>query len=380
VVVSARRRLAHANTFVGAASTYWLGVFPHVNREIRDWRERAAGIPDPLLRRLALSTQSGERGNLEGAAAFAVLAPREHRSAVVRAVVAFQAVYDYVDTLAELPSPDPVATGHRLHLALLAALDPGRPRVDYLQAAARGQHGGDYVGEMVETCRESLATLPSYPAVREQALEAAGRMLVYQSLNHGGDADDHEALKEWAARLTPAGSGLCWWETAAGAASSMSVFALIAAAADAGLEECEAKAIHDAYFPWIGSLHVLLDSLVDYAADLRSGDHSLVEHYGCPLELARRLQAIAERALAGTTLVAQGPRHAAILAAMASFYLASPSAGSPLAGPAGERVLETMGMLATPTMAVLKARVAAERLLSRHRGEDHIRDSANPGT
>ncbi|HYM67597.1 MAG TPA: DUF2600 family protein, partial [Patescibacteria group bacterium] len=111
-----------ASAFAGAAGRYWLGVFPHISRELRHWRERAGEIPDPVLRRLALLTQRSERGNLEGAAAFAVLVPRAHRARVVRAVVAFQATYDYVDTLAEQPSADPVANGRQLHLALLTAL------------------------------------------------------------------------------------------------------------------------------------------------------------------------------------------------------------------------------------------------------------------
>src|ERR1700734_3798639 len=103
-----RSRLAMASVFAGAASRYWLGVFPLLTREMRHWHERARAIPDPVLRRLALITQETEQGNLEGAAAFAVLAPRAHRARVVRAVVAFQAVYDYVDTLAEQPCEDPV--------------------------------------------------------------------------------------------------------------------------------------------------------------------------------------------------------------------------------------------------------------------------------
>src|ERR1700753_2706462 len=118
-----------AKAFAGTAFHYWFGVFPDVSREVARWHRRAHAIPDARLARLALFTQSAERGNLEGAAVFAVLAPREHRRSVVRAAVAFQALYDFVDTLAERASPDPVANGLRLHQALLTALDPARPHL-----------------------------------------------------------------------------------------------------------------------------------------------------------------------------------------------------------------------------------------------------------
>ena len=41
----------------------------------------------------------------------------------------------------------------------------------------------------------------------------------------------------------------------------------------------ETDAMESAYFPWIGALHVLLDSLIDRAADAQTGQHSLVDHY-----------------------------------------------------------------------------------------------------
>jgi tetraprenyl-beta-curcumene synthase len=124
VVAPARSRPALASAFAGAASRYWFGVFPLLGRELRHWREQAQAIPDPALRRLALITQTSERGNYEGAAAYAVLVPRAYRARVVRALVAFQTTYDFVDTLSEQPSHDPVANGRQLHLALLRALDP----------------------------------------------------------------------------------------------------------------------------------------------------------------------------------------------------------------------------------------------------------------
>jgi tetraprenyl-beta-curcumene synthase len=357
-----RQQLALANAFAGTAGRYWLGVFPHVGRELDHWRSCADRIPDPGLRRLALSTQRSERGNLEGAAAFAVLAPRAQRARVVRATVAFQTAYDFLDTLAEQPGRDPLANARQLHLALLRALEPSAEHPDYY-AHNRGDQDNGYIRALIETCRSACRSLPSYGSVADAACRAASRMVSYQSLTHGAPGQTQRALARWARELTPAGSGLQWWETAAGSASSLSVLALIAAAGQPLLSAEQATATDSAYFPWIGALHVLLDSLIDRPADIASGHHSLVAHYSSSEEAASRVGAIAIRAMQATETVPEGTRHAMILAAMASFYLSAPCAGAPAATTVARDVLDAMGGLATPTMAVLRTRRVAARLL-----------------
>jgi len=351
-------RLELAQAFTGAAGRYWLGVFPQVARELHHWQRRAQQIPDPALRRLALLTQRAERGNLEGAAAFAVLAPRSARAAVVRAAVAFQATYDYIDTLAEQPCDDPAANDAQLHLALLTALQPQAAHPDYYRHHPERRDNG-YIRNLIDTCRGALLALPSYAVVTESVLRAAQRMTRYQVLNHN---PGHGGLALWASGITPLDSGLRWWETAAGAASSLAVFALFAAAGQPLLRRAEMLALEGAYFPWIGALHVLLDSLIDRAGDRESGQHSLVDHYASTAEAAARLSAIAEHAVHETERLSQSVQHAMILAAMTSFYLSAPEASLAQSQPITARVLEAMGTLATPTMLVLRGRRTAESL------------------
>jgi tetraprenyl-beta-curcumene synthase len=312
---------------------------------------------------MALLTQRAERGNYEGAAAYAVLVPRAYRARVVRAVVAFQTTYDYVDTLSEQPSADPVANGRQLHLALLTALDPDSDHADYYQHSSSSRDNG-YIRALVQACRDALRTLPSYAAIAQPALRAAGTIVAYQSFNHEEASDRPRALAQWGATVAPPDSGLRWWEAAAGGASSMTVFALIAAAAKPGLSAEETTATQEAYFPWISALHVLLDSLIDRAKDLEHGHHNLIDHYTSPAEAAHRLGWIAARAVHGAEALPDGAQHALIVAAMSSFYLSAPATAGPGARAAAQRVLETMGGLAMPTMAVLRAQRATSRLLA----------------
>ena len=91
--------IGRAATFAGAARCYWLEIFPVARRELREWRRRAEASAEPGLRRDALLALEAKSGNAEGLAAFAVLAPRTHRRAVVRAVIAYQTALDYLDSL-----------------------------------------------------------------------------------------------------------------------------------------------------------------------------------------------------------------------------------------------------------------------------------------
>jgi tetraprenyl-beta-curcumene synthase len=170
------QRAIRCFAFAGAALHYWLTVFPLIRRETRRWAKRAEEIPDPVLRRIALETQRAERGNHEGAGAFATFVPLRRRAVVVRAVVAYQLAYDYADSLAELPAADRVANGRALHEALHAALSPGTPHPDYYRHHERRDDGG-YLGTLVDACRLAVESLPSWPEVAGRA-RAMARLVV----------------------------------------------------------------------------------------------------------------------------------------------------------------------------------------------------------
>jgi tetraprenyl-beta-curcumene synthase len=349
-----RERILLAAAFLDAALRYWLTVFPRVNRGLRHWQDRAGQIPDSSLRRIALDSLR-KRSNIEGAAAFAAFAPRSHRAAVVRALVAFQAAYNYADMLSEQPHVQAIANGRRLHEALLVALDPSAPQLDYY--AHHPQHDDDgYLQELVDTCRTALGTLPSYAAVAESARIAAERIVTFQSLNVGKAQGDHVALSRWAREEMPSAADLEWWETAAAAGSSLGVHVLIAAAADAELQQADIAAIDDAYFPWIGALHSLLDNIVDIQEDAVTDQRSLVHYYASPAQAAARLQVLAVKAVGRARALPRGARHAIILAAMAGNYLSAPEANTPDVKTVSQSVREAIGDLATPTLLVFKLR------------------------
>lgn len=352
----------------GAARSYWLGVFPDACREVRSWRARAAEIPDPALRRIALQAHREKRGNLEGAAAFAAFAQPAGRHAAVRAVVAYQTMFDYLDNLSEEPSEDPIANGRQLNSALLAAIAPGEPHLDYYARRRHGEDGG-YLHALIATCRTALTALPSFAAIAELVREATERVAMYQSLNHGDGSGRHDSFERWARDSGKAYSQLRWWETGAAAGSTLDLFALVAAAADPALDPSVAKTLGTAYFPWVGALHSLLDSLADRTEDLATGRRGLIDYYQSPDEAADRIATIATEAMSQVSELPGCHSHKLIVAAMTSFYLCDLStSSSPHARLAAPAVLEAMGRLARPTMLILSARRATGRVIDRIAG------------
>jgi tetraprenyl-beta-curcumene synthase len=347
--------------FASAARRYWLGVFPRVCIERRRREARAREIPDPLLRSVVVDALR-KWGNIEGAAAFAAFVPRRRRAAAMRATACFQAAYNYLDTLSELPVADPSGNGKLLHQALVVALDPSAEHLDYY-ALSRLRDDGGYLSETIDSCRAALALLPSWSAVAPAARRAAERIVAFQSCNTGELSGDYLALERWGRAHTPRGADLRWWETAAAGGSSMGIYALIAAAARPNVDPAETAAVEAAYFPWIGALHSLLDTFIDAAEDRATGQRSLVGCYASPEEAAARMALLAERSMAAALALKGGRSHALLVAAMASFYLSTPEARTPEAAPVADAVISALGGAAVPAMAVFRLRRRLSRLV-----------------
>ena len=162
---------------------------------------------------------------------FAVFVAPSMRAHVIRAITAFEVAFDYLDSIVELPNPDPVLNSNTLCQALRSAFDPGLAHIDYYEHHTARDDGG-YLVALVEACRMALARLPSYAVVAEPVCHSVSRIIIYQSLNHGDAFGSRDAFREWALSQSAPGIDLRWWELGAAMGSQLSILALIAAAAD----------------------------------------------------------------------------------------------------------------------------------------------------
>jgi tetraprenyl-beta-curcumene synthase len=349
------RGIIHVAAFTRAARQYWLSVFPSAQAELNAWCRRAEQIPDRVLRKAAFDGLFSKGVDLEGATAFAAFVLPPLQVKVVRAITAFEIAFDYLDSVVELPNQDPIANGRSLNRALLVALSPGARHLDYYRHLHRCEDAG-YLEALVDTCQAALGSLPSFAAVAEPMYRALARITTYQSLNHGDANGSRHAFQSWACSQAEGGPGLSWWETAAAAGSQLSVLALIAAAGDPSMRPEHAEALEQAYFPWIGALSTLLDSVVDQQADRAENQQSLVDHYRSPQIAAERMRIITLKAVDAISELPDAEHHQLILSAMAAFFHSTPQASTSEVGIVTRAVFETMGNQAIPAFLLLRAR------------------------
>ena len=359
----ARERLALAGAFALLAARYWLTVYPHVLTHLHGARARARAIPDPTIRTLALASLA-KRSNLEGAAAFAALTPRATRRPAVHALLAFQSIYNYADVLGEQPAAT-LADARRAHLPLVCALGEGPPIASLYQ---RGPWMWDtgYLAEQIMRCRSALAELPSAALVRESALQSARDIAEFQA--HSRPAAASGELERWARSQPPRASQMSWWETSAACGSSLTVHALIAAAASPGLDQHDVLRLVSVYSGPVGALHSLLDSLIDQQEDELLGQASLISLYPSAESAVLAMGELAHGARRAARALPQGRRHAVLVAAMASMYLSDPQARTARAAAVAASVRTGIGALARPTMWVFAVRqLSAPRTTPRSR-------------
>jgi len=292
--------------------------------EVRGWKARAVEIPDPALRNDALSALTRKRGHTDGAALLWTI-PRARDYNLLRLLVAYEIVWDFLDGVNECGAAAGQVNGRQLHLALLDALDLTRPISDYYRHHQCESDGG-YLRILVEACRESCRKLPSYWTIRPLLVREAIRAQVL-AVNHDLDPALRDAgLQKWAAATFPESTEASWFELSGAASASLTIHALLALGAEPGCSDERLGRTCAAYFPWISAATTMLDSYVDRTEDLANGDHSYVSHYPAPQLAAARICELIERSLKEARSLRDGERHKVIVACMVAMYLSKDSA------------------------------------------------------
>jgi tetraprenyl-beta-curcumene synthase len=364
-VFADRRLLARAGLALALANArYWTTVAPEVRAQLRRWKTRASEIDDPELRRLALNTLREEGFAAEVAATLATLTPRRHRTTAIRAIVALEVMYDYLDGLTEQPAPDPLDNGRQLFKAFTDALDRRTgPDEDYYRHHPSESDGG-YLQDLAESVREALSFLPKAQVLGPAMQGAAARCAEAEVLTHTDALRDTAVAEQWA-RETMKGSGLDWREYMAGAASSvLAVHALIALAGDPRTTAADAAPIDEVYLA-LGVLSTMLDSVVDYEQDAANGTLTYINHYGDRALLGERLVDLAQRAAMRAREAPASAHHLMTMAGIAAYYTSAPSATIALALPVTSRIQRELRPLIAPTLAVMRAWRLAKRIRAR---------------
>jgi tetraprenyl-beta-curcumene synthase len=323
-----------------------------VSREVEHWRAVAARIPDEALRHDALTAIEGKRANIDGAALFWTLT-RVRSRALLRLLVAYEILADFLDCASERAAHAGITNGLHLHRALVEALDPRREVSDYYRYHPGGQDGG-YVRALVDSCREACVRLPSHEAVRPRLMRAACLTQVL-ALNHEPESTRRDAaLRWWAQEHFGADDELAWFELTGGASAWLTVLALLALAAEPGRDAREAHDTYRVYLPWVSLAGTMLDSYGDVAEDATNAAHSYIAHYGSFEIAANRIAEIIRRSLHGAASLRDGERHLVIASCMIAMYLSKDSVRTPETRALTHSLTHAAGPLTRMLMPVLR--------------------------
>jgi tetraprenyl-beta-curcumene synthase len=325
---------------------------PAVAHEVRRWWAQARQIPTASIRDDALHALGRKRGHTDGAALFCIL-PRVRNITLLRLLVAYEIMWDFLDSVNETGADAGQRNGRQLHRALIDAVQPGQACADYYRYHPSQDDGG-YLASLVGTCRTACAALPSFDTVQPLLIREARRAQVL-AINHELEPERRDAaLRSWARDEFPNTSDAAWFELTGAASASLTVHALFALAAEAQVAGAQIHAVHRAYFPWISAATTMLDSYVDQLEDVRNGDHSYVGHYSSAEVAAVRCADLLHRSLRNAAELPDGERHILIVACMAAMYLSKDSAGSVPMRVGTRRVLATSGSLPRLLLPVLR--------------------------
>lgn len=339
-----------------ANARYWTTVAPTVRRELRRWHERAATIDDPALRALALAKLEGESFHAQAAAMLATSVRRNHRRDVAQAIVPLELLFDYLDGLTERPSPDPLAQGDRVFVALLDAVTVAHHGTGKISDGTDNE-SDRYLEDLSRAVSTALARLPAASAITQTAQRTAARSALAQTRMHAAAQLGTDQVEQWA-RAEARGGDLGWRELLAGAAASVLVLhALIAAAADPATTSEHALEIEHAYMP-MATLLTLIDGLVDHDADAAASTAAqpgYIDVYSTSEELCAAIVSASDLARSAAARLRPAAHHTMMLFGLAAYYTTAPGAHSNFARPTCERLQDRLRPGIGPALIVMRA-------------------------
>ncbi|KHF38131.1 tetraprenyl-beta-curcumene synthase family protein [Halalkalibacter okhensis] len=269
-------------------------VLPDAQSYLEEWKEKAIKIPNDELRAQALASIQDKAFHCEGGAVYGLLA-KEHRSKIIRFIVAYQTISDYLDNLCDRSTSLDENDFRALHQSMFHALSPGAELENYYRFRDDQDDGG-YLASLVMACQEVLIELPGYTHAKHLMRQLAEYYCDLQVFKHVECHKRVELLEEWFKKHKENLPPMSWYEFSACAGSTLGIFCFAAYAANGELSKKQADEIMNGYFPWVQGLHILLDYFIDQEEDLEANDLNFIFYYDSKEQMVERIRHIREEA------------------------------------------------------------------------------------
>ncbi|MCT4605907.1 MAG: tetraprenyl-beta-curcumene synthase family protein [Marinisporobacter sp.] len=297
-------------------------VFPQVKKELSYWNTQATKIPDELLSHQAISSIQKKTFHAQGGCIYS-LYYGDMDQKLISFIVALQTISDYLDNLCDRVGVENEKSFLQLHYAITDSLTPNDVFHDYYKHYPYKDDGG-YLYSLVKTCKDYISTLPSFHLVQKDLLFLGKLYSEMQSYKHIEQSKREKALDDWAGNYLDLYKHLSTWEFSASSGSTLGMFFLCTLSEDKNLDENTVRKVLDAYFPYICSLHILLDYFIDEREDLNTGDLNFISYYKTPQEKEKRLLYFLEQSLNKALPLQNSLFHITIIEGLLSMYLSDP--------------------------------------------------------
>ncbi|UOE93526.1 tetraprenyl-beta-curcumene synthase family protein [Alkalihalobacillus sp. LMS39] len=295
-------------------------VIPSVHHYLQGWKQKATDIPNEELRTQALMSIQTKTFHCEGGGIYGLLG-QERKEDVIRFIVAYQTISDYLDNLCDRSTSFDPNDFRALHESMQHALRPGTPTVNYYRYR-QDQDDGGYLQALVETCQEVANTLPSYSKIFPVISELCEYYCDLQVYKHVKKEERVQLLENWFAKHRQAFPKMSWYEFSACTGSTLGIFCLVAYAQDEWLSSDDIKRIKEGYFPWVQGLHILLDYFIDQEEDKQGGDLNFCFYYESEKKLIDRFRVFVEQANKSIKKLPDSRFHHLINKGLLAIYLA----------------------------------------------------------
>lgn len=331
------------NTFnrLSLIFTFVNKVFPIIDTELYHWSNSRIVHACPELKKQALASIRDKKFHCQGGSIYS-LYPAVHRTEFISLVVALQTISDYLDNLCDAAGVINEQAFRQLHQAMTDALTPDSQPQDYYAFYPCKDDGG-YLRQLVITCQQAVANLPSYKLVQPEIQKLAYLYSDLQTYKHLDPKIREEKMLTWIAVHMDNYPQIKPWEFAAATGSTLGIFILCAAASDKSLTAHAAEEISSAYFPWISGLHILLDYFIDAAEDQKSGDLNFVAYYTDTSQVISRLTLFMEQALLQASKLPNPAFHKLVIQGLLAMYLSDPKANNDAERSIRDSLLRTAG-------------------------------------
>lgn len=302
--------------------TVFKQFFPLVEAELAYWREQAAAIPNPILRKQALSSIDNKAFHCQGGSVYAILT-EENWEEAIQFIVAFQTISDYLDNLCDRSTTFDPDDFRSLHQAMFDAIEGTNDANQYYQYRPNCADGG-YLENLVRVCQKGIIQIPQYQKIKPSLVDLVRQYIHLQVDKHVKPSERVARLKQRYQEVQGASRGLAWYEYAAATGSTLGVFCLVCYGLKNQLDHDQIQCIYDCYFPYLQGLHILLDYFIDQQEDIIEGDLNFCSYYPSNQILTERLVFFITKAISQTECLPSQSFHKLICQGLTALYLADP--------------------------------------------------------